>query len=86
VEASLGVRETVVALRVGENTAVAVTDRRALGLSPSAGGFFPVALQIGERIESVTANANFATLTTHRRVLIFRSPTGTWEETRRALR
>jgi hypothetical protein len=86
VEVSLGIRETVVARRVCENTAVAVTDRRALGLSPSAGGFFPVDLQIGERIESVKASANFVTLTTHRRVLIFRSPTGTWEETRRALR
>jgi hypothetical protein len=86
VETPLGLRETVLARRVGENAAVVVTDRRALGLSPTAGGFFPVDLHLTETIESVQASANFATVTTNRRVLIFRSPTGSWEERRRTLR
>jgi hypothetical protein len=71
---------------VGENAAVVVTNRRALGLSPTVGGFFHVDLQVTETIESVKASANFATVTTDRRVLIFRSPTGSWEERRRTLR
>ncbi len=86
VETPLGLRETVLAKRVGENAAVVVTDRRALGLSPTAGGFFPVDLQLTEKIESVQASANFVTITSDRRVLIFRSPTGTWEERLRTLR
>ncbi len=85
VESALGVREEVRAVRVGENVAVVVTDRRALGLSPVAGGFFPVKLQLEERLESVTAGANLATVTTNRRVLLFRTPTGSWEERRRTL-
>jgi len=86
VESALGVREKMEAVRVGDNVAVAVTDRRALGLSPVAGGFFPVKLQLAERIESVQAGPNLVTLTTNRRVLLFRTPTGTWEERTRTLR
>jgi hypothetical protein len=85
VETSLGLREQVWALRTGDNVAVAVTDRRALGLSPSAGGFFPISIQNEEQLESVEAGANLATVTTNRRLLIFRSPTGTWEERSRTL-
>jgi hypothetical protein len=80
VEAGLGPRETVVASRAGENVAVVVTSRRALGLSPEAGGFFPVKLDLNERIEDVVAKANVATIRTSRRLLIFRTPTATWEE------
>jgi len=86
VETSLGIRETVQAVRVGDNVAVVVTDRRALGLSPVAGGFFPAKLQLAERLESVQAGPNLVTLTTNRRVLLFRTPTGTWEERLRRLR
>jgi hypothetical protein len=45
-----------------------------------------VKLDVSERIESITASANIATLTTDRRILIFRTPTSTWEERRRDLR
>jgi hypothetical protein len=86
VETRLGVRERVLALRAGENVAVVVTDRRALGISPFVGGFFEVKISLVERFESLTAAANLATVTTDRRVLIFRAPSGSWEERRRTLR
>lgn len=86
VEYRLLPRERVVVTQVGANVAVVVTDRAALGLSPQRGGFFPVKLDLAERIESITAASNIATLTTDRRVLIFRTPTTTWEERNRNLR
>jgi hypothetical protein len=86
VEYRLLPRERVVVTQVGANVAVVVTDRSALGLSPIKGGFFPVKLDVSERIETITAAANIATLTTDRRILIFRTPTGTWEERNRNLR
>jgi hypothetical protein len=86
IESRLGLRERVLAPRTGENVAVLVTDRRALGLSPLIGGFFETPIQLEERLEAVEAGANLATVTTDRRVLIFRAPTGSWEERRRPLR
>jgi hypothetical protein len=85
VEYKLGPREHFIASRVGENVAVAITDRVALGLSPLTGGFFRVKIDVGERIESISTGSNIATVTTPRRVLIFRSPSGTWEERNRDL-
>jgi hypothetical protein len=85
VEYRLLPRERVIVTQVGANVAVVVTDRVALGLSPIKGGFFPVKLDVAERIESITAVSNVATLTTDRRLLIFRTPTGTWEERNRNL-
>jgi hypothetical protein len=85
VEYRLGPRERLLASQVGANVAVFATERSALGLSPLKGGFFPVSLSAGERIESITTGSNLATLTTDRRVLIFRTPTGTWEERSRDL-
>ena len=78
-------REARDAARRCENVAVVVTDRRALGLSPLVGGFFSVDLLLKEKIESIDARANLVTLTTERRLLIFRSPTGSWEVRRREL-
>ena len=86
IESSLGLRERVLAPSIGENVAVLVTDRRALGLSPAVGGFFPTPIQLEERLESVDTTANVATVTTNRRVLIFRAPFGSWEERNRRLR
>jgi hypothetical protein len=85
VEYRLGPKERLVDSQVGANVAVFVTGRNALGLSPLKGGFFPVKLSAAERIESIDTGANIATLTTSRRVLIFRTPTGTWEERNRDL-
>jgi len=82
VEARLGPQEDLRALRVGANVAVVVTDREALGLSPEAGGFFPIRLQLKEEIGEVVARSNLATVHTNQRVLVFRSPTGTWAERR----
>ena len=42
-------------------------------------------LLLKERIESIDARANLVTLTTDRRLLVFRSPSGSWEERRRQL-
>lgn len=80
VESSLGPRERVVRTAVGSNAAVVVTGRRVLGLSPFRGGFFEASLRISEDIESVDALANLVTVTTSNRLLVFRAPTGTWEE------
>jgi hypothetical protein len=57
-----------------------------LGLSPFRGGFFEAKLQLNERYEGTDAVANTATVRTSRRLLIFRAPTGTWEERRLDLR
>ncbi len=86
VEAHLGPGELVLDARAGANAAVVVTDRRALGLSPRRGGFFPASLGAKEQLASVTAGANLATVTTDRRLLIFRAPSGSWEERRLDLR
>ena len=86
VEYRLRPREQVIVARAGENIGVVVTDRQALGLSPFLGGFFTTPLKLTDRIEAVTAESNLATLTTNRRVLIFRATTGTWEERSRDLR
>ncbi|HEY8153527.1 MAG TPA: hypothetical protein VII72_05300 [Myxococcota bacterium] len=85
VEYRLGPKERLIASQVGRNVAVCATERAALGLSPIKGGFFPVKLSAAERIEAIDTGANLATLTTNRRVLIFRTPTGTWEERNRNL-
>ena len=42
--------------------------------------------ELSERVEALDTSANLATLTTNRRVLIFRAPSGSWEERRRNLR
>jgi hypothetical protein len=76
----------VIDTRVSANLAVVVTDRRALGLSPFAGGFFETSLRLGESVESFEASSDVATLTTSERLLIFRGPTGSWSERHLELR
>lgn len=79
-EYRLGPQEYVVDSRTGANVGLVITNRSALGLSPQAGGFFPVSLQVRERIVDLTPRSNLATVRTDRRLLIFRGPTGSWEE------
>lgn len=86
VESSLGPREVVLQSAVGENVGVILTDRRALGVTPFAGGFFEVKTTLGESAESLVASANLVTLRTPRRILIFRATNGSWEERDRSLR
>jgi hypothetical protein len=86
IEYRLGPQERVLDARVGANVAVAITSREAIGLSPRAGGFFPVSINLKERIESISAKSDIVIITTNRRLLIFRSPTGSWEEKRLNLR
>jgi hypothetical protein len=80
VEYRLGPQEYLVDARTGANAAVVVTNRQVLGLSPQAGGFFPAKLQVQERLVELTPRSNLATVRTDRRLLVFRGPTGTWEE------
>ncbi len=80
VVSGLGPREVVTRMAVGQNVGVILTDRRALGLSAAVGGFFEAPLRVDEDIESVNALANLVTITTAERILIFRGPTGSWEE------
>jgi hypothetical protein len=82
VESALGPRERVLAQRIDENVAVIVTDRRALGLSPFAGGFFSVVLDLGDPVREVEADANLVTITTDHCLLTFRAQTGGWSERR----
>lgn len=81
-EYRLGPGEDVVAREVGENTVVVVTDREALGLAPVGAGFITRKLQLHERVQSVRARANLATVTTNRRILVFRGTTASWGERR----
>lgn len=82
VEVRLGPNERLRATRVGANVAVVVTSRDAYGLSSAVGGFFPYDLQLREEVERIVAGSNVVTLHTDTRVLVFRSPTGTWAERR----
>lgn len=81
-EARLGPREEIARTATGANVAVAVTGRRSLGLSPRVGGFFSIRMQLRETLSSVEAGSNLATVRTDERILVFRGPTGTWEERR----
>jgi hypothetical protein len=82
VETSVGPGETVLDARVSANLGVVVTDRRALALSPFAGGFFETPLRLHERIEGLALGSDVATLTTSARILVFRGRTGRWSERR----
>jgi hypothetical protein len=86
VEATLGPQEVVRDSAVGQNVAVVVSDRRALGVSAARGGFFEVRIRLGERLAGLTALADTVTLQTSRRLLVFRGPSGSWEERRLPLR
>ena len=85
-EDELGVNETLVDVLVGENVALVLTDRRALGLSGFLSGFFEQAVSLHERIDDIAALADFATVATHRRLLVFNAPSGSWQERRLSLR
>jgi hypothetical protein len=86
VESGLGPRELVIDTAVGQNVAVAITDRRALGLSSDRGGFFELRLRSGESFGSLSAFANHVTLQTSQRLLTFRGETAAWEERRKTIR
>jgi hypothetical protein len=64
---------------------VVLTDRVALGLSPSTGGFFDTEIQLHERIERVDTRSAVATVRTSRRLLVFTASTGLWSERRREI-
>jgi len=79
-ESELATREVVVRSEVGEKVGVIITNRRALGVSTAKGGFFEVKLRPGEGVQSVRALADLVTIAMPQRILIFRGPSGSWEE------
>jgi hypothetical protein len=79
-ERRLGPRERVIATAVANYVAAVVTDRRAFGLSPQRGGFFEVPLTLGERVLSLEATGDVATLRLPNRLLIYRAPDSRWSE------
>lgn len=85
-EATLGPQERVLESGVGQNVAVVVSDRRALGMSAARGGFFETRLRVGEQVATLRPLADTVTLHTSKRLLVFRGPTGSWEERRLPLR
>ena len=85
-EATLGPQERALDSAVGQNVAVVVSERRALGMSAARGGFFETRLRVGERITALHPLADTVTLHTSKRLLVFRGPTGSWEERRLPLR
>jgi len=82
----IGPNEYVQDFLVGESVAVVVTDKRLLGMSAFLPGFFEQQVGIHERIQRVSALADFVTVATHRRLLVFQAPTATWQEQRLSLR
>ena len=85
VEVGVGPLEDVQDARVSSSTAVVLTENNAYGLSPDAGGFFAQPLQVHEEVESVSANGTIGRVLTSRRLLIFKSSTGTWTSTERPI-
>jgi hypothetical protein len=64
---------------------VVLTNRVAYGLSPDAGGFFQMKIAIQERILGLRVRSNSATVSTTKRLLVFRAPVGAWTEERRPI-
>ena len=85
IEANVGPNETVRDVQMGAQTGLVLTDRRAYGLSPGVGDFISTPMSIHERIEGLRVGANIAQVSTSRRVLVFRSPIGSWTESRRKI-
>lgn len=85
VQVGIGPLEEVEDARVSSSTAIVLTRNHAYGLSPDAGGFFEQPLQIHEKVESISASGTIGRVLTSRRLLIFKSTTGTWTSTERPI-
>jgi hypothetical protein len=77
VEQQLGPSDGAVRVRVDDNVAVALSDRRAIAFAPGS-GFVDVPLDANDRLESVSFRDSSAILTTPRRILIFRAGAAGW--------
>lgn len=86
VESSIGPNESLRFSDVASGTAVFVTDRKAYGLSTGSGRFVSENVHLDEELLSLSANANLATLSTSKRLLVFRAPSGSWTTKQRPLR
>ena len=69
-------------LDLGGGQLLVITDKRVLGLSAFAGGFFQEPVGVHEDLEYSKASANFATVATDRRLLIFEASSGDWRSRR----
>ena len=85
VEETLSPNEQPTALRVGSGVAVVMTNRRALGISPTLGRFVPEALRIHEELESLTTQDTLVSARTDRRILVFSAPRARWTEQKRRI-
>lgn len=85
IQVDVGPHEAVSHVEIGTSTAIVVTDRKAYGLSPESGGFFAQPLRIHEKLERVSASATLGQIRTDQRILIFRSPSGTWSVEKRPI-
>ena len=63
-----------------ENLVVALTNRRAIAFSSEGSGFVQVDLDVREAIENISLQESSATLTTNRRVLLFRIGAEVWTQ------
>ncbi len=78
-EARFESTEKLVDSRVGQNVAVAVTTHRALGFANTVSQWVDTPMNSDEQLLSVTAGADFATVTTEHRIRVFRAPSASWE-------
>lgn len=84
-EEVLSPQEAVQRSSLASSTALVVTNRRAMGLSPASGGFVSIPLRVHEDVEQARAVATLAEVTTSQRVLVFSAGDGTWTEELRTL-
>jgi len=78
IEQDVGPGERIDAVRVGASTGLVVTDRNAFGLSTETAGFYRLPLQVQESLEAAQASATVATVTTSKRLLVFKALSGSW--------
>ena len=85
-ELDLRPREQVLEAGVGTNVAVAATRFRVFGVAALRGGPFEHELDVHDELVGLSVHAGFATVTTRRLLLTFRTPDANWSETRLPVR
>lgn len=85
-EIDLRPREGVLEAGVGTNVAVAATRFRVFGVAALRGGPFEHELDVHDELVGLSVHAGFATVTTRKVLLTFRTPDANWSETRLPIR
>ena len=78
-ETRLPLRDTIVALKSGENVAVLVMSSKVFGIKAKSSSFTEARLKIGETVEDVQVTKNKATVRTSNRLLTFISTDSMWK-------